>query len=213
MPMILQLMLMRLQENRSPQLIKLFIHFLCVVASSSHGASYIFNILESVQPGMCSMIIADIWAPQVDYLSQIESLELNQMVFGGLELLVNSPVTANPNTWVDLFKILLHLLNTNSATSAVGKNAIDLTHLFDDDSESREFDSTYSKLAYAQIIETVPSVLEGSSVEVRAAFALKVSQFCKSSPGKYSNILRNQLPNEEQAILQEIIVETGCEIV
>jgi hypothetical protein len=157
------------------------------------------------------MIITDIWSPQVDYLSQIDSLELNQLIYGGLEFLINSPITLDSNTWIELFKILLHLLNSSSSSS-LRKNG-GLEALFDDDSESREFDSTYSKLAYAQIIETIPSALEGNISEVRTAFAVKLSQFCKSSPGKYSNLLRSQLPSEEQAILQELLVETGAEIV
>lgn len=208
--MILQLMLIRLQENRTPQLSKYFIHFLCVVAFSAHGVTYMFNILESVQPGMTTMIIGDIWGPIVDYISQGDSLEFNQTVVGGLEFLFHSPITTNSNAWIELFKILLHLVSTSSSSK---KGGVDTTHLFDDDSESREFDSTYSKLAFAQIIEIINPILEGSITDIRNKFGTTLSEFCQASPGKYSNLLRNQLSSEEQNLLQELLVETGTKIV
>jgi hypothetical protein len=213
--MILQLMLIRLQENRTPQLSKLFIHFLCVIAYSPHGAAYIFNVLESLQSSMTTMIITDIWAPTADVISHADSVEFNQIILGGLQFLVDSPVSDDSRTWIELFKILLHLLSESSASStSARKPSIDITQLLDDDTESREFDSTYSKLAYAQIIEVLDPVLEGGGPDqMRAKFGEKLSQLCKGSPGKYSNLLRSQLSSEQQQMLQEIIAETGCQIV
>jgi hypothetical protein len=210
--MILQLMLIRLQENRTPQLSKLFIHFLCVIASSPHGAVYIFNVLESLQANMTTMVITDIWAPTTEVISHADSIEFNQIILGGLQFLVDTPISNDSRTWMELFKILLHLLASSSSSSA-RKPSIDITHLLEDDSESREFDSTYSKLAYAQIIEMTDPILEGGADQMRAKFAEKLSQLCKGSPGKYSNLMRSQLSSEQQQMLQEIIAETGCEIV
>lgn len=209
--MILQLMLIRLQENRTPQLSKLFIHFLCVIAHSPHGAAYIFNVLESLQENMTTMVITDIWAPTTEIISHADSLEFNQIILGGLQFLGDTPISNDSRTWMELFKILLHLLASSS--SSARKPSLDLTHLLDDDSESREFDSTYSKLAYAQIIEMIDPILEGGPEQMRAKFGEKLSQLCKASPGKYSNLMRSQLSNEQQQMLQEIIAETGCEIV
>lgn len=209
--MILQLMLIRLQENRTPQLSKLFIHFLCVIAHSPHGAAYIFNVLESLQENMTTMVITDIWAPTTEIISHADPLEFNQIILGGLQFLGDTPISNDSRTWMELFKILLHLLASSS--SSARKPSLDLTHLLDDDSESREFDSTYSKLAYAQIIEMIDPILEGGPEQMRAKFGEKLSQLCKASPGKYSNLMRSQLSNEQQQMLQEIIAETGCEIV
>lgn len=216
--MILQLILIKLQENRTTQLSKYFINFLCTIAfTSTHGVNYIYNMLETIQAGMTSMIIHDIWgtSTQIDYMIQTcDTIELNQILLGGLEFLINSPIVMNSNTWIQLFKILLYLLTSSSGgASGSSSSKVDTTHLFDEDIESREFDSTYSKLAYAHIIEVINPILEGNLTDIKMKFCQTLSEFCKTSPGKYSNLLHNQLTKEEQNLLQELLMETGCEIV
>jgi hypothetical protein len=208
--MIFQLMLMRLQENRSPHLSKHFVHFLCVISSSSHGTDLMYSLLEGIQQGMMTMIIRDIWATNLEVILAGDQIELIQIILGGIQLLVNSPIQDNSEPFLELFKILLQLVNSTT-TKKKGKGTEEVLS-FEDDSEAREFDSTYSKLAYAQIIEYLDPMTEWEMSEIRKTFMERLSELCQRHPGRYLGVFQSALDPEHQQMLQELLQETGVNL-
>lgn len=209
--MIFQLILMRLQESNTAQLSTHFMLFLSHLSVSRHGPMYGFNTLNSIQNNLIFMLISDIWEPNVNYM--IETLsqnDLNYLIIGGAELLTSTPINSNINVFIRLLQILLNLIGNTKVSNG---SSVNLLSVFgDDDMESREYDNTYSKLAYAQIVEFNNSISELSSSELRTQFMTRLSTLCAASPGKYVSVMGTGLNAQQQETLSEMIQSTGIQL-
>lgn len=203
---------MRLQESNTPQLSSLFMLFLSHLSVSRHGALFGYNILNTIQNNLILMLISDIWEPNVNYMIEnFSQNELNNLIIGGSELLTNTPLNNNLNIFAKLLQIILNLIGN---TKVITSNEINLLNVLNDgeDMESREYDNTYSKLAYAQIIEFNNGISELNSSEMKLEFINRLSKLCNTNPGKYIQVMQNGLTPEQQQILSEIIQTTGIQI-
>jgi exportin-2 (importin alpha re-exporter) len=207
MPMVVQLLLMRLQEHNTEQYCRLFVHFLCITAMTGHGPSYVFNALESVQAGMNSMVITQIWQTNTEFFSRADAADVAQILSGGSLLLCQTPVADDEALWGALVKSLLGL--AKSSPSITGDKGGDV--LYDEEAEAREFDSTYSKLAYAQIVEG-STASDKEATDFPAAqlkFLQELAALCEKRPGVYSQALQSILDDADKTFLGELLSEAG----
>ena len=203
---------MRLQESNTPQLSSLFMLFLSHLATSSHGALFSYNILNNIQNNLILMLITDIWLPNINYMiDTMTQNDLNYLIIGGSELLTNTPLNNDLNIFITLLQIILDLINNTKISSGNDLNLLSLLN-DGDEMESREYDNTYSKLAYAQIIEIHNSIGELNNNEMKLEFINRLSKLCHTSPGKYLQVLENGLTQQQKETLSEIIQSTGVQI-
>lgn len=212
MPMVFQLLLMRMQEHHTPQYGKLFVHFLCLTSSSVHGPVYVYNALESIQEGMSGLIINQIWSPNTDFFSRSDATCVAQIISGGSLLLCNSPIADDSSLWSTLVAALFGLVKSNPCIT--GEKGDDL--LYDEEAEAREFDNTYSKLAYAHIIDTTGSDDASGDVKDFSAaqklFLEQLAGLCQKRPGVYSGALQSILDDEDKDVLGELLKEAGINL-
>ena len=212
MPMVFQLLLMRLQEHNTQQYCCLFVHFLCATASSAHGSAYVFHALESIQEGMNGLVITQIWAPNTEHFSRSDATNVAQILAGGSLLLCQTPIADDSSLWGSLVTSLMGL--ARCSPSLTGDKGDDL--LYDEEAEAREFDSTYSKLAYAHIVEGASADDRTADLKDFAAAQLKFLQelaaLCERSPGVYAPALQSILGDDDKAALGEMLSEAGISL-
>lgn len=211
-PIILQLMLVRMKENKTSQYCRLFIHSISIMVSTL-TPERVYASLESIQIGMMGMIVTQIVASSMDILlNGCDEKELKEIIIGWSSLMNESPINEQPPIWGELLKILLHLVNpSDGSTRRHGSASLDLSLLEDDDTLAMEFDSTYSKLAFAQVAEPYheSQTIVGNDV----LFAQQLGKLCASRPGRYVPLLTSILSEAQVGQLQTILQTAGVALV
>ncbi len=208
LPTIFQLLLHRMQESmkdtKTPRYCKLFLHSICLF-SSVHGAQLLHDSLEALTQGLVGMIISNVWSVNRANCAGNDKLEVKQMIIGGCKLLTESSVTQKPEVWGSLFKSILSLVDAGAekTTQAAGEG--------EDDEEGKDFDSTYSKLAYASVVTVDPN--EAITCAPASHFAVSLSKFTAAHPGQYVPIIQSVLDQREAAALQALLHQNGVNIV
>jgi exportin-2 (importin alpha re-exporter) len=208
MPMVFQLLLMRMQEHQTPQYSRLFVHFICATAITGHGPVYVFNALESIQEGMTGLIISQVWAPNTEAFSRAEASDVSQILAGGSLLLCETSVAEDSDLWGALVTALLGLAKSSPTLS--GDKGDDL--LYDEEAEAREFDNTYSKLAYAHIAESDDSDGVKDFPAAQLKFLQQLAGLCEKRPGVYSAALQSILDDDDKNALGELLSEAGINL-
>lgn len=204
-PEIFKLLLHRMQESmkdtKTPRYCRLFIHTVCLFASM-HGAQLVHDTLEALTPGLVGMLVCNVWSANRANCAGSDRLEIKQMIIGGCRLLTDSPINQKPEVWGSLFKSVLALVDAGADKGAAGGD-----HEDDIGDEGRDFDSAYSKLAYASVVAADPS--ESVTQSPAAYFATTVAQFTRSNPGKYTPTIQAVLDQREAAALQALLQQNG----
>ena len=208
LPTIFQLLLQRMQESmkdtKTPRYCKLFIHSICLF-STIHGPQLLYDSLEALTPGLVGMLICNVWSVNRAACAGNDKLEVKQMIIGGCRLLTESSISQKPEVWSSLFQSILALVDAGA-----DKTSQD-TAGEDEEQEARDFDSTYSKLAYASVVTVDPS--EAITAAPAAHFATTIAQFTASRPGQYTPLIQKALGPREAAALQALLQHSGVSIV
>lgn len=205
-PMILQLLLMRMQEQKRVQYYKLFVHFICMASVCEAGPTQIYQHLEGVQAGMMTMIVQQIWLPNAEYFAEAEAVVVAQLIIGGTKLLCETPIVEDSATWGALATCILHLVGSNPSS----RGNISEFSLFDEENEAREFDSAYSKLAYAQT-EEKNEIEKVDFASARTLFANAVATLSGQLPGRYGAVV-GTLSTPCQNAMTQVLQDTGLSL-
>ena len=201
-PVIFQLLFRRMMENKSPQYIKLFVHSMSFFAFT-YGGQLLFEACESIQPDMTTLIITKIVEPHVISISSSTRSKTSRIVVGLTKLLCDSAVSQNPATWTVLCRSIVGLLIQSEAAPNASASDIEQAFLDNEEiAETREFDSTYSKLAYASIPD-IPNPPETNKPSL--FFVSSLSGLCQRSPGQYNTIVGACLDEQGKAFLQTLL--------
>ena len=198
----------RVMENKTPRFCKLAVHSFCVF-TMINGANVLYDWLERISVGLTKNMVTQIWLPQADVCAAADIIDVNQMIVGGSKILCEAGVR-DPETFVALLKALLPLLRQESSTAESASEVLLESILEEELAENREFDSTYSKLAFAQVSEATqpPEVRQSHSF-----FASMLSALCRSNPGVYLGMMQKALDQNEVAVVQEVFRGAGQVIV
>lgn len=197
MPQIFNLLLVRMQEERTPRFCKMFIHSMCLFAAMD--PQFVFNTIESIEAGLMRTLITKVWATNVPNCVGGEKAEVRHMVVGATKLICSSEIMNQLDVWGVALKFIVCLMSTSSAGHE------DETYV-DEEAEAREFDSTYSRLAYAQF----PDVeLTAEMAAAPAFFATSLDSLCRSRPGTYGAVFSQTLDAPERETLQSLLVAAG----
>ena len=201
-PVIFQLLFRRMMENKTPQYIKLFTHTLSFFALT-YGGQVLFEACECIQQDMSTLIITKIVEPNIINISSLAKAKTSRVVVGLSKLLCDSSVSQNQATWTVLCRSIVALLMQVEAAPNTNNGGIEQTFLLDEElAEAREFDSTYSKLAYASIPD-IP--LSPDATQPSLYFVSSLSGLCQRSPGQYNVIVGACLDEHGKGFLQQLL--------
>jgi exportin-2 (importin alpha re-exporter) len=205
LPIIFDLQLRRMKfqmkDNRTPKYCRLFLHsmLLFVVA---YSPTTLYMLFERIDPGLLPELINHVWIPNKDACTLLDSIEIQEMLVGATKLLCDSPISQSPDLWISVLKATLPLLE------AKGMQKIDLDDDFLDDEadQSREFDTKFSKLLYAQTPDPLVPI---EVVQSKQFFATSLGSLCRSRPGQYTPLIQKALLTEEAVAFSNFLQSCG----
>lgn len=213
LPTIFNLLLMRLQESSKESKVskysRYFLHSLCVFCIS-FPAQVLHDQLEAITNGLVTMITLNIWEPNRENCAAADKTEVRQMLIGGTHLLLQSAVVTKPNVWGSLLNTLVFLANAAQSSGSANLVSDDFFLADDEEMGGKEFDSTYSRLAYAHI-PTVDSTAAISSAP--GYFLSMLSQFCAASPGQNVNMVQASIDPNFSNALQKLLADSNIRLI
>lgn len=129
------------------------------------------------------------------------------MTVGATRLLCESPLGQDPEAFAALLKSAVALLQGGGGAGRGGHE--ELENFLDEEADAREFDSTYSKLAFA-LVEDVDATKDIPSAPAYLAAAL--AGLSRARPGQYRPLLQVSLDAAEAQVLQEVLTKAGVTI-
>lgn len=201
---IFSLLLHRMQESakisKTAAYSRLFIHNLCLF-STTYGSKLLYDTLESLTNGLIAMVVLNIWSVNHTQCANLDKLEVKTMLIGGTKLLTETPITQRSDIWGNLFKSLLALCHDDNKSNNKFLKEFEL-----EDDESREFDTSYSKLTFAALptSDAAPEIPSG-----QVYFLQTVSKFTQDHPSLYSGLVQSMLSEEEKLFLQQKLQVNG----
>jgi exportin-2 (importin alpha re-exporter) len=197
--------------------VKRFFHSLCVFASSFGGKALIDDGLEAIDRGVAATLIAQVIEPKTAmFVGTCSGMELRRMIVGGTRILTESQTMGgSPEAWGGLARALVAVIVASDkkpigAAATTGISVLAMMEGPEDAAESREFDSTYSRLVNAAM-PAVPATVEmqqGSGL-----FISTLQSFCQSRPGVYLPLLKGSLGDELGTYFQKLLHQHGAQLV
>lgn len=206
--LLFTLIFRRVGENKTTRFCKLLTHSFCVFIMIN-GAAVLFEIFGQMDPsgGLMRNFIQQLWGPNAAICAAADVTEVNQMIVGGSKLLCEVG-SRDQGLFVYLLKAVLPLLQQEGTADAATE--IMLEALLEEGAENREFDATYSKLAFSQIPEpTSPPEVKMS----HSFFANALSSLCRASPGVFVGMMQSQLSPGELATVQTVCSQAGQSLI
>lgn len=222
MPTILNLLLRSLQETMKStrtgaatkvSAVRRFFHTICVYSGIHGGNLLVDEGLEKIEMGLVANLVGQVFEPKVSkFAGTCSGIELRRMIVGATRILTESPAVAgNPETWGKLAKTSLSIIIASeikplrAATVGVVQSPTEGA----EDAESREFDSSYSRLVNATMppIEATLEMQQGGKL-----FATSIANFCRSRPGTYLSVLQSSLDEKQGRCLRTLLNEQSLQL-
>jgi exportin-2 (importin alpha re-exporter) len=215
-PTIFNLFLMRMQEqmkqSQTPKFCRSFIHTMFYFAIV-HGGKTLFEVLEAIGAGLSGNLVTSVMACNTSMCANLDKQSVGRIVLGGAGLLTESGIADNPVAWIALLKFVLTLASSalniasvrDGGAAALAREALLLeSEVEDEEAAARDFDSTYSKLAYVQIPDPVVGL--DTNASIAAAFVNKLSHlFATRSVNAYADAVKLQLDVESRHTLLALL--------
>ena len=214
LPTVFNLLLHRMQDQmkdtKTPKYCRYFLHFITLF-SMTYSAVTLYELFETITVGLNQIIILNVWSYNISACCSLDKYEVRQMIVGSTKILLETPVNVNSELFIAVLKYILILIDTEISKNSIRSNSVDDSEVaVDEEAESREFDSTYSKLAYAQL----PEVIQSAEVtQCHIYFIQKLVAFCSSHPGQYAPVISQSLDPKLSLILTELLTSQGLTLV
>jgi exportin-2 (importin alpha re-exporter) len=211
LPTIFNLLLHRMQEQmketKTPKYCRCFLHTIALFASV-YGGRALVEAFDGLEKGLIGMIILQVWSVNRANCVSADKVEVKQMIVGGTRLLCETSVAQNPETFSSLLKSILALLGAGVEKGGAGADFSE--EFLDEEADAREFDSTYSKLAYAQVADVDPTAEIPS---VAGYFGSALGALARSAaPGQYTSLIASALDEGEKVVLQGALAQAGVSL-
>jgi exportin-2 (importin alpha re-exporter) len=213
MQQLLQLLLTRLQREKDYGNSKFSLSFLGAIChmAVTYDPLTVYGTLETITPNLVGMLATKVWPLTVGQVKGSSSDRESRLLLIGLsKLCLETPVVDSPDVFSAILKQCLAILAYMNGADFVGDLHQDVVISFEEeqDFESREFDSVYSKLKYAAVPEYP------LHADCRAApiyFARKLAELCATRPGYYSAIVTQCVGSEQSLVdvLMKVLGEAG----
>lgn len=186
---ILQILMMRLQQGKTPKFVGLVTHFFALFIGK-FGPQMYLDQLNQIQPGLGLMLLMQVWVPRLQAASPAR-LEAKTQIVGLTKLLCDTPaLLADANSqqiWSQVLacvvKIIISPDSHLNALSVEGN---------DDDAEIG-YDATFSVLHFAirPVKDPFPDVPDASVM-----LAQSLSKLCATHPGQLAPLIQQGLQSD-----------------
>ena len=200
--LLLHRMQEQMKETKTPRYCRLFIHSMSLFAAL-YGGDALYKALSTLEDGLVKMIILQIWEINRLNCATADPQEIKEMIIGGTKILCESEINQIPIVFGSLLKSIIVLLD-----DSIGAGHED-TEGLDEEADSREFDSAYSKLAYAGVTDVDPTDDIPSGP---AYFAQTMSAFSRTRPGFLAQLVPTALNGTEIVVFQALLSKNGLTI-
>jgi exportin-2 (importin alpha re-exporter) len=206
-PTILNLLLHRMQEQmketKTPKYCRSFLHSMSIFAAV-YGGAVLEQAFDGIEKGLINMIILQVWSVNRANCASADKPEVKLMIVGATRILCETSIAKNPDAFGSLLKSIVALLSAGA-----GKGGDFNEDFLDEEADAREFDSTYSKLAYAHVPDTDPAAEIPSAA---AYFASALSSLSRAAAGQYTGIIATALDEQEKGVLQSVVSQAGVSL-
>lgn len=192
----------QMKETKTPRYCRLFIHSMSLFAAV-YGGDALYKALSALEDGLVKMVILQIWEINRNSCTTADPNEVKEMIIGGTKILCETIINQDPIVYGSLLKSIMILLDDTIGTGHEDTEGLD------DETDNREFDTAYSKLAYATIIDANPTeeILSGP-----VYFAQRISAFSRTRPGFLGQLIPSVLDSKEVVLLQSLLSKNGLSI-
>lgn len=200
--LLLHRMQEQMKESKTPRYCRLFLHSFSLFAAV-YGGVALHDALSLLEKGLVNMVILQIWTHNRSSCATADPQEIKEMVIGATRILCETAVNQDPVAFGSLLKSVIVLLD--DTVTAVH----DDFEFVDEEADAREFDSAYSKLAYAGVTDVNPtqSIISGP-----VYFATTLCSFSRSRPGTVGPLMASSLDDKEATTLQALLTKNGLNI-
>lgn len=168
-----------------------------------YGGVALFDALSALEEGLLVMVVTQIWSHNRASCASADPLEVKEMIIGGTRILCETTVAQNPEAFGSLLKSIIALVDDSTTGSHEDIEG------FDEEGDPREFDSAYSKLAYAVVVDVNPTEEIPSGPQY---FATTLCALSRSRPRSYGPLVQSTLDDKEGIFLQSLLTKFGLTI-
>jgi len=186
MKAILQILMMKLQQSRTPKYVGLVTHFFALFIGK-YGSQAYFDHLNQLQAGMGLMLLVQVWIPRLQSTAPTR-LEAKTQIIGLTTLLADTPALLEDangqHIWTQILACAIKIVcSPESHFNSV------FTQDNDDDAEIG-YDATFSVLHFATRPpkDPFPNVHDAG-----ASLVQSVGKLCASRPGQITSLITQGL--------------------
>jgi len=206
---IFQIICMRLQQSKTPRLVRLVTQWFALYIGKYGSQSYL-DQLNNIQPGLGLMLLMQVWVPrlQTDVPARMDA---KVQVVGLTKLLCETPaLLADANCqqiWAQALAGAIKIIASSSSYLSNSTSAGD-----DDDEVEIGYDATFSRLHFAARLATDPFPEVNDAA---IALAQSLHKLSASQPGKLSPLIQQGLQNDAKlaASLESLFNKAGVNLV
>lgn len=213
---IFQLLLTRMQEqmkdgNKQVKFCRFFIHSLCLF-SAVFGGQVAADVMSSIDPSVLHNIIAQVWKNNAEHCTAAYPHEIKNMIIGGSNLLTIPVISQREDVWsVALHSIVMLVEAETGGARRVANDEDD--HFVDEEADAREFDSSYSRLAFVHSPDPeLPASHPQSQIPAKRHFANCLGGLMQVNQGQYGAIMKKVLDANQFLFIQTTLQEAGYTI-
>ena len=210
-PKVVTLLLQRAKSSMTVQFQRQFVAFLSDFACT-RGVEILVGVLESIQPGLSSNVISQIWLRYSPDVS--DPLERKVVVLGLAHLVAKAPVMlsgALADVWPHALCTLVDMLEDGvNGSKAKQKSRDEVSEeMLDRLQEQGGYSNVYSRLAFA-LNERVD---EYPSIEPAVFFVSSLADLCRSHPGQLQARVQQALNASQMQVLQTMLQKHNVSLV
>jgi exportin-2 (importin alpha re-exporter) len=205
---ILQILMMRLQQGKTPKYVGLVTHFFALFIGKFGSQTYLEQ-LDQIQPGLGYMILTQVWIPRLQSAPPTR-LEAKTQVISLTQLLCKTPSMLADGSKTPIWSQILGCAVKIIVSPDSHLNALSIEGA-DDDVEIG-YDATFSVLHFAlrPAKDPFPEIADAS-----ASLVQSLAQLCASQPGQLTPLIQQGLQSDPKmaAGLESLCQKVGVSLV
>jgi exportin-2 (importin alpha re-exporter) len=184
-----------LQKRRTVKLLKSLLIFISLFLVK-HGWSNLIDTMNAVQPGIFSVILTQFWIPNLKLITG--DIELKLTTVASTRLICESPVLLDPAASVSWGKMVDSIVTLLSRKE---QDRVEDEADMPDIAENVGYTATFVRLYNAGKNEEDPLP---DIKDPRKFFVATLSQLCAHSPGRFPNVISENVDPANQAALLQL---------
>ncbi|KAK9704355.1 importin-alpha export receptor [Basidiobolus ranarum] len=202
---VITLLLTRLQSSRTPKFTKGFVYFICsyiVVVDPQGSSNSIFELFDSIQPGLFFEIVKSFLVPETQAIHgmverKVAAVAMTRMLTQSTTML-NEPYFTQ---WTIVLDVIIQILQ--SPQEVAGDENEDLYAI---DLEETGYQASFSKLATSKQATHDPA---SHIQDPKTYLSQNLAKVCQANPNRISSAIQQGLPKDSMNVLSSYLQSAG----